>query len=341
MLALIRAVMLDDVIGLYFNEPFKADLDVSLSRFEICHGNKRVKINSLSADPPNGKVEIDIRKSDLQLDKFGRLNEYPLVSYFDSPGDQDTSVIETIDGVDLGSFTKKEIIEQTGMSMDARPHIISNQEVITLASSRGLDLTSIPLKSMFELKVNGEIRDIEKITPSKTDNEFYLEMKTPVTETDLIHLSYTPKWGDQENNNLQDTYGNDMGSFELFEVDNQAASQSTEGSSTSRNGPMLINQYIEGQKIRLVFDDLISPNKLRKSLFSAFLDGELIKIRRPRVRKNKISFSPRSESDILDIQSDIHLRYRDIGGDQTKGVIQDMLGNDSDSFMISEFDFIC
>ena len=145
-------------------------------------------------------------------------------------------------------------------------------------------------------------------------------------------MNYIDARGDQKDNVIQDNYGNDLDNITGLNIDNLEEI-------TSFDPPQIVDQFIDGQTITLEFDEDLMPGKLRKSLFKVKANGKRQRVSSAIVQEDETTVELTLKKEIPPAFDSILVSYRDIKGDQRRGVIQDLSGNDAEPFRNAELDF--
>lgn len=316
---LVRAVVVDDVLSLYFNDALREKLQISPSKFEVYDGKRLISVDEVDVDSANGKVELTLAKS---VD----INNEVKVSYYDFGGDQNFSVLEDEGGYDVATFLKKDVINETKPADNVKVILAEAYESqITLGFDRDIDAGSVPNTGMFRVKVNGNTSRVSDIELFSKKREAVLTLKKPFSAGDKISLNYIDSQGDQTNNVIQDTYGNDLDTIKAYEVENLEDVDSFDP-------PELVDGYIEGKTITLEFDEVISGTKIRNSLFKVKANGRRQKVIDVETFEDDTIVEVTLKKEIPPAFDTIVVAYRDLKGDQRKGVIEDLFGNDIPAF---------
>ena len=107
----------------------------------------------------------------------------------------------------------------------------------------------------------------------------------------------------------------------------------------SYDGPQLLDQYIDGKTITLEFDEVIGAGKLKKSLFKVKANGKRQRVVDAVALEDETVVELTLKNEVPPAFDTILVSYRDLKGDQRKGVIQDISGNDAEGFKNAELDF--
>ena len=122
---------------------------------------------------------------------------------------------------------------------------------------------------------------------------------------------------------IEDKSGNDMKTVRDYEIINGGFDETP---------PKLVSAELEDNVLTMEFDSIISNTKLSKNRFKVKVNGKKLKVKSASVEDNDESFvnlvvqSKRKQ--IIDLQSEVTLSYRDPKGDQSRQVIEDLFGND-------------
>jgi len=317
----IKGVAFAEKIEMRFSERLnKSSLNKSL--FEV-KADKRIKrIASVDMNPDQGMVTINLaQKIDINDDDIK-------VSYFDLGGNQTGNNLEDVAGNDVDTFkgfvVTNEAIDDNDISVTLAE---VEESIITLGFDIELDSESIPNNGMFRVKVNNNKSKVEDITLNSRKREAYLTLKKPVTNGDVVSLTYIDAKGNQKKNVIQSKYGGDLGTFKDLSVENL--------SPESVDAPDIIDSYYDkdSKSIVVEFDEIISATKVKNSRFKPYTVNKAGKKSRLRVS----DVVTESDDTILEIVlkkpidpsvDSLFFDYRDPKGDQKNGVIQDVQGND-------------
>ena len=321
-----RALVSEDILTLSFTDILREGLQISPSRFEVLGENRLIGVDEVSVDSQNGQVELTLSKS---VD----INDAVKVSYYDLAGDQNYTVIEDVGGYDVETFLKQSVINETPPSENLGVILAEAYEnKITLGFDLDIDSNSIPNTGMFRVKVNGNTNRVSEIQLFPKNREAVLTLSKPFAAGDKISLNYTDARGNQSSDVIQDRYGNDLDSISGLEVDNLEEID-------SYDGPQLLDQYIDGNVITLEFDEVIGAGKLKKSLFKVKANGKRQRVIDAVAIEDETTVELTLKNEIPPAFDTILVSYRDLKGDQRRGVIQDLSGNDAEGFKNAELDF--
>lgn len=100
--------------------------------------------------------------------------------------------------------------------------------------------------------------------------------------------------------------------------------------------PKAIGAEYEDGEISVEIDSILDYGKLSKRRFKAYADGKRLKIKTAIIDNQDNSFvllnTLTKRGQVIEEDSQIKLTYRDPRGDQPKNLVQDIFGNDLESF---------
>ena len=291
-------------------------------RFEVKSSNRIKKINSIELEANEGILTINLsQKIDINDDSIQ-------VNYYDLKGDQSSKILEDKYGNDVETFKEFQISNQVSDGQEIQVTLAEvDEDIITLGFDIELDSNSTPNNGMFRVMVNKNKNKIEKIILDADKREAYLTLKKPISNNDIVKLSYTDARGDQKKNVIQSKYGGDLATFKNLAVENLSA--------TSFDPPSVVDSYYDNdtQAIMIEFDEIIANTKIKKSRFKAYSLNN-----KGKKSRHKISDIVSSNDDTVvelimknplrDIQDQLLFDYRDPKGDQKNGIVEDLQGND-------------
>ncbi|MEC7357897.1 MAG: SwmB domain-containing protein [Verrucomicrobiota bacterium] len=308
-------------IELRFSEKLNTT-QLARSAFDIRASNRAKKIDSIDVMGDDGIVIINLKSS---IDINDDLVE---VDYYDFSGNQSSKVLEDYSGNDVNTFKNFSVVNEVSDTKDISVVLAEAEEsIITLGFDIEIDGNSVPNNGMFRVSINGNKSKIKAIQLSAKKREAYLELKNPITNGDTIKLTYIDAKGNQKDNIIQSKYGGDLGTFKNLSVDNL--------SSVSYDPPDFEDAYYDSElsAITLEFDEIISGSKIKNSRFKIYSLDESGKKKRSKVA-DVITYE---EDTIVEIMlkspiepsaQQLFMDYRDPKGDQIRGVIEDLQGND-------------
>ena len=317
----IRGIAYSDRIELRFSESLQ-EASIHKKRFEVKSSNRIKKIDSIKLEANEGILTVNLlKKIDINDDSIE-------ISYYDLNGDQSSKILEDKYGNDVATFKEFQVSNQVSDGQEIQVTLAEvDEDIITLGFDIELDSNSKPNNGMFRVMVNNNKNKIEGIILDADKREAYLTLKKPISNNDIVKLSYTDAKGDQKNNVIQSKYGGDLATFKKLAVENLSA--------TSFDPPGIVDSYYDNdtQAIVVEFDEIIANTKIKKSRFKAYsLNNKGNKTR------HKIIDIVSSNDDtvvelimknqIPDIQDQLLFDYRDPKGDQKNGIVEDLQGND-------------
>jgi uncharacterized repeat protein (TIGR02059 family) len=213
---------------------------------------------------------------------------------------------------------------------DAAPNIISatiRGDQITLQFDNSLSDT-LPRLNNFTLK-NGsrelQFKDGEVIASA---GQVTLTSNKAIDTTSTVTLDYFDLASDQTTGVIQSKSGVDLASFSGFQINNQT---------TQENNLAIDDADFEGNTINLY---------LNAPIGSAVPSAERFKVKAGRKSQNIVGISTDPSEGVITLTTknpvgsyeSLKVSYKDLGGDQTKSVIEDKSGNDMGT--ISDFEII-
>ena len=99
--------------------------------------------------------------------------------------------------------------------------------------------------------------------------------------------------------------------------------------------PMVSSATLDENTLSVEFDSIIRYTKISKNRFKVKVDGKKVRVLSATVEQDdsyvELSLQPKNLRTI-DMNSLVTLAYKDPKGDQTSNVIEDIFGNDLNSF---------
>jgi uncharacterized repeat protein (TIGR02059 family) len=321
-----RSTVEGDALKLSFSGQLREGLQVSPGRFEVFADNRQISVSDVLVSSTLGQVE-------LTLSRPVDMNAKVKVSYFDLSGDQNLSVLEDEGGYDIASFKKEEVMNET-IPYEGLSVILAEafESTLTIGFDLEMDPESTPNNGMFRVKANGNSNKVTDVELFPNKREAVLTLAQPIAAGDVVTLNYIDARGDQSRNVIQDNYGNDLDTLTGFPVENLE-------DFVSADPPEVSDSYIEDNIITLEFDEDIIGGKIRKSLFKVKANGKRQKIKSAVAVDDEGIVEITLRDEVPPAFDTITVDYRDIKGNQRRGVIQDLSGNDAESFKGIELDF--
>ena len=182
---------------------------------------------------------------------------------------------------------------------------------------------SAPYSSYFTLSTSAGKKKL-KIVDTEVRSQsglVRLSLNKAADRSDELKLSYFDLKSEQSRGALEDASGLDMKSFTV-DLDNQSGSQDV---------PELFSAELDGSQIVLEFDVELSEEAVSPKRFKV-ADGK----KKQRIKSVDINGDDGevviSLSKNLDLSLDVLVSYKDLKGDQSKGVVQSFSGIDVKSF---------
>ena len=303
-----------NTVILYLNAPIGSAVP-SAKRFEVKVGRESQKIVGIDTDPSEGVVTLTTQKPVASFESIK-------VSYRDLNGDQTKSVIEDEFGNDMKTIRDYEII---GLD-ETPPKLVSadfegNTINLYLDSPIG---SAVPSAKRFEVKVGRESQKIVGIDTDPSEGVVTLTTQKPVASFESIKVSYRDLNGDQTKSVIEDEFGNDMKTIRDYEI-----------IGLDETPPKLVSAELNDKILTMAFDSIVNNTKLSKNRFKVKVNGKNVLILSATVEQDDsyvdLALNPKNLR-AIDINSTVTLAYKDPKGDQTSKVVEDIVGNDLDSF---------
>ena len=232
-------------------------------------------------------------------------------------------MIQSKSGVDLASFSGFQINNQTTQENNlAIDDADFEGNTINLYLNAPIG-SAVPSAKRFKVKAGRKSQKIVDINTDPSEGVITLTTQKPVGSYESLKVSYKDLGGDQTKAVIEDKSGNDMKTVRDYEIINGGFDETP---------PKLVSAELEDNVLTMEFDSIISNTKLSKNRFKVKVNGKKLKVKSASVEDNDESFvnlvvqSKRKQ--IIDLQSEVTLSYRDPKGDQSRQVIEDLFGND-------------
>ena len=249
------------------------------------------------------------------------------LSYFDLASDGDRGVVESADGADLLSFTgfavSNQAIESGELELEEGEYF--GNEITLFLNDQIRDV--VPSIRRFNVKVGDSKKSIkvESVAVEPEDGVVVLTTNNPALEQfeDLI-VKYKDPRKDQSRGVIEDLSGNDM----------ESQSLKIANPNFDIVPPTVVATEFEGDRntITLEFDEIIDISAIKMSRFKVRNNGRKIKvvgIFQPQADEASFEVLLKDKhAEKISLGDDLQLTYKDPKGDQSRGVIQDLAGND-------------
>ena len=244
----------------------------------------------------------------------------------DFAGDQESNVIESSYGVDLESFTGFPINNQGDHENKLKiedGQFEGNQ--ITLFLSESISDT-LPSKRRFKVMSSNKRQKILDISSEPDDGVIVLNTKKNLDLQESIFISYRVLVGDQVKGVIEDLAGNDMATIKGYEI--------LSGGNDS-TAPTVSSATLDENALTVEFDSIIRNTSISKNRFKVKVNGKRVRVVSATVEEDdsyiELALKPK-DLRTIHINSVVTLSYKDPKGDQTRKVVEDIFGNDLDSF---------
>ena len=199
---------------------------------------------------------------------------------------------------------------------------IVDADQILLNFSKQLNDTE-PVASRFKVLVNNKRNKVNSIETSGDEGQVILNMKKNIAEGDIVTLSYKDLAKDQNRNVIEDSCGNDLATVKNFPIESFVIDV---------EAPLIDDAEFSNNQITLYFNEELGAANVKNSRFKVTVDGKRNKVSSIEVAEEGtiVSITLRKK---LKAGSDVLISYKDSKNDKKKGVIQDLAGNDVESFL--------
>ncbi len=276
------------------------------------------KLNIKSVD-----VITDDRQVVLELQKPVTDKQAVTISYTDPKDNQRKNVVEDIQGNDLISFTKQPVGNDT---QDTIPLLLDQGEVvdadqILLNFSKELNDIS-PAASRFKVLVNKKRNKVASIQMNADEGQVILNLKKAIADGDTVTLSYKDLAKDQKRKIIEDTSGNDLASVNNFSIENFVI---------DADPPLIDDAEFSNDQITLYFNEELADAKVKNSRFKVSVDGKRNKVSSIDIPKEDtiVNLTLRKK---IKADSDMLITHKGPNKDPKKGVLEDLAGNNFESF---------
>jgi len=310
-----KAIIEGDIITLTLNTQLEEG-PIDKDYFEVISDNKNIAISSVESNSLTGKVFIGLARSlDANADVY--------ISYNDLIGDQFFGVVQGIDGSDLQPLTSYPVENLT--VRDEEPLRLLFAEVdndkVYLAFDRELDSVQ-PVPGIFRVTVDGENNRVQDIQLNPANREAILTLRNPVRFDSTASISYVDAAGDQKSNTIQDLDGNDLASF-----DTSLTNIAFEASELQ-----VVDGEVENDTITLSFNEALGDSIPSPKNFKVKVNNKKAKLSNYSELFADESFFNLYLKNPVDTGDEVVISYKDLNGNQSRGVIEDRNGNDLESF---------
>ena len=207
-------------INLYLTDSLSKSIPKA-SRFRITANKRRQLISSITTDPADGLVTLNLKNPI-------KPNQDILIAYRDLNGDQRSGVLEDMDGNDLSSFSKLSPINDT---FDSDPPSLEDAYLDGKQIVLEFDELLTPGKvstSRFQVRADKKRIRIASAYAPKDDSIVVLNLKKSIpASTDNLAVTYRDLKADQSANIIQDADGNDLHSLRNFSIEIISANNNT------------------------------------------------------------------------------------------------------------------
>ncbi len=273
---------------------------------------------------------VDVRIREVRLGLGGAVTEDQgvTVAYTDPTSGDDEEAIQDRSGNDAANLSERTVTNESTVDDGVAPRfesasISSDGTTITLTYNEILNNGAGPGITNFQIVVEGERRDVSRV--SVNDRQVELRLAIPITVGQTVVVSYfDPTTGD-DGNAIQDRAGNDAADLIDYELTNTSTAEDERAPEFKRAA-----MSSDGRSITLVYDEVLDDEAGPvASDFSVEVDKESADLATSSaVSVNGRTVVLRLASAVWELQA-VTVSYTDpTDGDDTNA-IQDAAGNDA------------
>ena len=315
----VRAVLASDggTITLTYNEVLDVQNEPATTDFAVTVDGDSEAISSL-----------DVRDRTVLLFLVGRVPSLKDVklTYTDPSANDDANAIQDPAGNDAVSLTDQEVTNASTVLDERAPEFedattSTDGTKVILSYDEVLDSDNEPAAGNFEIKVQGESRDVS--TVSVIGKTVELGLGSAVTTGQTVLVSYTdPTYGVDDTNAIQDRAGNDAADVYQRDVTNASPVADT-------RAPRFVRAAMssDGSTLTLTYDEVLDDaDRPSTSDFAVTVAGQAADV-------SSVDVSGRAV--LVDLVNavtagqDVRVTYTDPSTDNDANAIQDPAGNDA------------
>ena len=243
--------------------------------------------------------------------------------------------IQTLHGSTLDTIDN--FVVQNASSFKAENLSLINQNLMSITFNKFLDIENLPDKKYFFVTVNGINNPITEFSTRIHGDKIIgrsfilLTVQNSYNDGDLVSIQYLDPTKNNDSKALQDTSGNDLNSFYFDKI--ATPSNVTLPSNINLNG-----LSIQGNSLIIRYSNITLDNINLPSIdsFNVIANGVLIPVSSIKVDRGNVTMF--SNDLILTLKSSVQrsdvvtLNYKDPSSENDLFAIQDLNGNDANSF---------
>ena len=315
----VRAVLASDggTITLTYDEVLDVQNEPATTDFAVTVDGDSEAISSL-----------DVRDRTVLLFLVGRVPSLKDVklTYTDPSANDDANAIQDPAGNDAVSLTDQEVTNASTVLDERAPEFedattSTDGTKVILSYDEVLDSDNEPAAGNFEIKVQGESRDVS--TVSVIGKTVELGLGSAVTTGQTVLVSYTdPTYGVDDTNAIQDRAGNDAADVYQRDVTNASPVADT-------RAPRFVRAAMssDGSTLTLTYDEVLDDaDRPSTSDFAVTVAGQAADV-------SSVDVSGRAVLVVLvnavTAGQDVRVTYTDPSTDNDANAIQDPAGNDA------------
>ena len=307
-------------IVLTYNESLDSSNGPATTDFTVKVDGREVTVSSVS---------VRIRQVSVGLSAAVTEHQGVTVAYEDPTSSDDANAIQDRAGNDAADLAETTVTNESTVDDEVAPTfesaaISTDGNTITLTYSEILNGGAAPRTTDFAVEVEGETRGVSSVGVSGRDVQ--LRLSSPVTERQVVVVSYfDPTTGDDANA-IQDRAGNDAADLIDHEITNTSTAQ-------DNRAPRFVRAAMstDGLGITLVYDEVLHDDAgPATSDFSVEVDGDSSEPSQVALDGRTVVLTLTSA--VRELQ-EVSVSYTDPTGGDDANAIQDAAGNDADSLV--------
>ena len=216
------------------------------------------------------------------------------------------------------------LVENTTVREDTPLSILFaevDDDKVYLSFERELDDVQ-PAPGIFRVTVDGKNNRVQDIELNSANREAILTLKRPVRFDSKASISYTDAKRDQADNVIQDLDGNDLATFDI----------PLENVTVEESDLQLVDGEVQDDVITLSFNETLGNSTPSSKMFTVKVNNK-----KTSLASNTRLFEEEGYFNLflnkpVKADDDVIISYKDLNGNQSKGVIEDKNGNDLESF---------
>ncbi|MBK7000073.1 MAG: hypothetical protein IPH35_08915 [Rhodoferax sp.] len=290
-----------------------------------------VLVNGVTDNISAVAVDTNAKTVTLTLSTPVTQNQVVTVGYTDPTAGNDSNAIQDAAGNDATTLSAQTVTNNTPVAADTTPPVFAsavvngNNLVMTYTEASTLDAVNMAPASAFAVLVNGVTDNISAVAVDANAKTVTLTLSTPVTQNQVVTVSYTDPSAGNDSNAIQDAAGNDATTLSAQTVTNNTpvAADTTPPvfASAVVNGNNLVMTYTEASTLDAV-------NMAPASAFAVLVNGVTDNISAVAVDANAKTVTLTLTTPVTQNQV-VTVGYTDPTAGNDSNAIQDAAGNDA------------